>query len=51
MRKSFFYRLGNRITIHGGMSERFGIGICIHKYGIDLDIGPFWILLEWWFKP
>jgi len=51
MSKSFFYKLGNRTILHGGISKRFGIGICVDRWGIDIDLGPLWISLEWWFKP
>lgn len=49
MGKSFFIRLHRKITINGGVAKRFGIGICIDKWGIDLDLGPFWLSLEWWY--
>jgi hypothetical protein len=50
MRKSFYFKLSRRVILHGGVSKRFGIGICIDRWGIDLDIGPLWVSIEWWYK-
>ena len=51
MNKSFFFKLNKRTILHGGIAKRFGIGICVDKWGIDIDLGPLWISLEWWMKP
>lgn len=36
-----------KITIGGGISWRFGIGICIDRWSFNVDFGPFWIFIEW----
>lgn len=29
-----------------GRGRRFGLGIVIDKYGVNIDIGPFWVSVE-----
>jgi len=31
-----------------GAYKRIALGIAISKWSFDLDIGPFWMSLEWW---
>lgn len=33
-------------SLHVGYSVRFALGFTITRYGIDLDIGPAWISIE-----
>lgn len=46
MVKSNFWKIGN-VTVGAGFSFRLGIGICIERYGLSLDVGPFWVFIEW----
>jgi hypothetical protein len=43
---SSFKQVG-KITIGGGVSLRFGFGICIDRWSFNVDFGPFWIFIEW----
>lgn len=43
---SKFQKVGP-ITIGGGISKRFGLGICIDKWSFNVDFGPIWIFIEW----
>jgi len=43
---SKYIRIG-KISIGGGVSKRFGIGICIDKWSISIDLGPAWVYVEW----
>ncbi len=31
-----------------GAYKRLAIGVSVSKWSFDLDIGPFWLSLEWW---
>ena len=46
MVKSKYLTLG-KVTIGGGISQRFGIGICIDRWSFNIDFGPFWLFIEW----
>jgi hypothetical protein len=46
MVKSTYWQLG-KVTIGGGISQRFGVGICIDRWSFNIDFGPFWIFIEW----
>ena len=30
-----------------GISKRFGVGVYLDKWSFGIDIGPFWVSLEW----
>jgi hypothetical protein len=29
-----------------GRGQRFGLGLVMDKYGVNIDLGPFWIAVE-----
>ena len=29
-----------------GVARRFGLGLVIDKYGVNIDLGPFWVSVE-----
>ena len=29
-----------------GRGPRFGLGLVMDKYGVNIDLGPFWIAIE-----
>lgn len=39
-----------RVRFHliAGAYKRIALGIAVSKWSFDLDIGPFWLSLEWW---
>lgn len=37
----------NYLAFIGGVSLQFGLGFNISRYGFSLEVGPFWIALEW----
>jgi hypothetical protein len=41
------WRLSSKVWIGVGFNKRFGLGFSIDKYNLIIDIGPFWILLEY----
>jgi hypothetical protein len=45
------FDVGNRtIFILLSSGRRFALGFCISPYGFDLDLGPFWLTIEWWYN-
>lgn len=36
-----------KVAIAYGVSFRFGLGFEIDKYGFHVNLGPFWLALEW----
>lgn len=45
---SSIIRIGS-IWIYGGVSwRRIAVGICIDGLSLSIDLGPFWITIEWW---
>lgn len=43
---STFKHIG-KVTIGGGISKRFGLGFCVDKWSFTIDVGPFWLFIEW----
>jgi hypothetical protein len=42
-------RLFGKVWLHAGVNiRRFALGFSIDRFGIDLDIGPFWFNIEYW---
>jgi hypothetical protein len=39
----------NKVSIHFGYTQfkSFGIGIHVDRWSIGVDLGPFWIGVEW----
>lgn len=37
----------NFLSVYGGVTFQIGLGFYIHRHGINIDIGPFWIGFEW----
>ena len=35
------------IFLVGGMAKRFGLGIYLDKWSFGIDVGPFWVSVEW----
>jgi hypothetical protein len=48
MKKKF--DVGNRsiFILVGYRWNRFGLGFCISKWGIDIDLSVVWLTIEWW---
>lgn len=35
------------LSIAGGIAFHFGLGFNISRWAFSIDIGPFWVALEW----
>lgn len=46
MVKNTFFTV-HKLTIGVGFSTRFGIGFCIDQWSVNIDLGPFWLFIEW----
>jgi hypothetical protein len=34
-------------TLVWGIGKRFAIGFSLERYAVNIDLGPFWIGVEW----
>jgi hypothetical protein len=46
MVRNTFFQVG-KVTLGVGVSMRFGLGFCVDKWSVNLDLGPFWLFIEW----